>query len=35
MITFGAVTLVVIIAQVERRQAARNREIEATLGSAP
>jgi hypothetical protein len=35
MITFGAVTLVVIIAQVERREAARNREIEATLGSAP
>jgi len=32
MITFGAVTLVVIIAQVERRAAARNREIEATLG---
>ncbi|HEV2005704.1 MAG TPA: hypothetical protein VGQ85_03745, partial [Candidatus Limnocylindrales bacterium] len=32
MITFGAVTLVAIIAQVERRQAARNREIEATLG---
>lgn len=34
MIAFGAVTLVVIIGQVERRAAARNREIEATLGSA-
>jgi len=32
MITFGAVTLVAIIGQVERRAAARNREIEATLG---
>jgi hypothetical protein len=32
MITFGALTLVVIIAQVERRASTRNREIEATLG---
>lgn len=32
LIGFGAVMLVVIIAQVERRAAARNREIEATLG---
>ena len=34
MIAFGAVLLIVIIAQVERRAAARNREIEATLGPA-
>jgi hypothetical protein len=32
MISLGALTLIVIIIQVERRAAARNREIEATLG---
>jgi len=34
MIAFGAIMLVAIIVQVERRAAARNREIEATLGPA-
>jgi hypothetical protein len=34
MIAFGAVMLIVIMVQVERRAAARNREIEATLGLA-
>lgn len=34
MISFGAVMLIVIIVQVERRAAARNGEIEATLGPA-
>jgi hypothetical protein len=35
MIAFGSLMLIVIIAQVERRAAARNREIEATLGPMP
>jgi len=34
MIAFGALTLVVIIVQVERRAAARNREIDTALGPA-